>query len=58
MVCYDGKWVGLRRLEIGKNEGFKFGRISLKSEEKGEGSGFYFLDFWFHAAAWFGHATA
>ena len=34
-------------LEIGKNEGFKFGRISLKSEKKGEGSDFYFQIFGF-----------
>ena len=44
-------------MEIGKNEGFKFGRISLKSEEKEEGSGFYFSDFSIHVAAWFGHAA-
>ena len=53
----DGKWVGLRGLEIGNNEGFKFGRLSLKSEEKGEGSYFYFSDFSIHVTAWFGHAT-
>ena len=33
------------------------GRIVLKSEERGEDSGFYFSDFSCHAAAWFGHAT-
>ena len=43
---------------MGKNEGFKFRRISLKSEEKGEGSSFYFLDFPIHVVAWFGHAAA
>ena len=30
----------------------------LKSEEMGEDSGFYFLDFSCHAAAWFGHVAA
>ena len=44
-VGFDGKWVGLRGFEIGENDGFQFGRISLKSEEKEEGSGFYFFRF-------------
>ena len=45
-------------MEIGQNKGFKFGRISLKSEEKGKGLGFYFSDIAIHAATWFGHAVA
>ena len=30
----------------------------LKNEELGEDSGFYFLDFSCHAAAWFRHVAA
>ena len=43
---------------MGKSLCLKVGRIMLKSEEKGEESGFYFLEFLDHAAAWFRHAAA
>ena len=33
------------------------GRIVLKSEERGEESGFYFPEFLDHVAAWFRHAA-
>ena len=44
-VSFDGKWLGLRGLEIGESEGFQFGRIGLRSEEKKEGSGFIIFRF-------------